>query len=299
MPSRSPKSTKPAALRVVRSEETVQTFLRCASLQVVEVALPGFVLQILLLLLTLSVAADEVEMGFPDCIPPYVFSANDQGIEVDIAREALAFRGHTLRPRYFRIDRLPLAFRFGRVDAVMVNFGADLTPSGGHNAEATAVYEDVLISLADRTYAITDPESIRGHLLIAFEGARFYYPDWVAPAESEGLYFETSNQLQQVQGLLRGKFDLMLSDRYIFRFFANKLAREQEITLPEVVEHEFTALDQTFHRPVFRSARVRDDYNAGLAALRASGRYQAIYAYYLDPTCTELSQLGCVASESH
>ncbi|MDR7305303.1 hypothetical protein [Rhodoferax saidenbachensis] len=35
------------------------------------------------------------------------------------------------------------------------------------------------------------------------------------------------------------------------------------------------------YRPVFRDAKIRDDFNAGLAALKKSGHFKAIYQKYL------------------
>ncbi len=43
----------------------------------------------------------------------------------------------------------------------------------------------------------------------------------------------------------------------------------------------FTIARPQDYRPVFRSARVRDDFNAGLAQMKKSGRYKAIYDKYL------------------
>ena len=52
--------------------------------------------------------------------------------------------------------------------------------------------------------------------------------------------------------------------------------------MPAVDAHALPAADARAYRPVFRNAAVRDDFNAGLAWLRKSGRYGAIYQHYLD-----------------
>jgi polar amino acid transport system substrate-binding protein len=52
--------------------------------------------------------------------------------------------------------------------------------------------------------------------------------------------------------------------------------------MPEVDEHPLPAADARAYRPVFRSAKVRDDFNASLAYLRKAGRYAAIYKRYLE-----------------
>ncbi len=232
-------------------------------------------------LVSQTALAAEVVMGFSRCIPPYVFSADNRGIELDIAREALAYRDHTLIPRYYPTGKLPLAFKFSRVDAVMVNFGEELEGANVFYAEPTAVYEDVLISLSRKGFDLSSPDRLADLLVVGFKGARNLYGAWVEPSDNNGLYFESSDQKLQVLGIFRGHFDVMLVDRHIFRYFAPRVAEEYGVSHEAVIEHQFMGFEQGFHRPVFSDETLRDDFNAGLADLKESGRYQEIYNYYL------------------
>ena len=86
----------------------------------------------LLLVLTLACAgtvqADNVVMAFGEKIPPYCFPESDSGIELEVIGEALAFRGHRLKPHYYPLARVPLAFRQGEVEAAMTDLGQE--PAG-------------------------------------------------------------------------------------------------------------------------------------------------------------------------
>lgn len=230
---------------------------------------------------TTFVGAKEVVMAFSLAIPPYTLPETESGVEVDVAREALAYRGHTLVPKFFPLDRLPLAFRYGRVDASMMDLGQDLTDAGGHYADPAVVYDDVLITLKERNLKIEKPADLADLFVISYVGARHRYGEWVAPPDQIGLYFERTNQEWQALGLLRGNFDVMLTDRYIFYYFAHKLERDRGLKLKPIVEHRFMALNPQHYRPVFRDPKVRDDFNVGLQYLKDSGRYQAIYDSYL------------------
>ncbi len=225
--------------------------------------------------------AADVVMAFSEELAPYTFPQTDSGVQLDVAREALAFRGHRLVPHYFPLERLPLAFRYGRVDALMMDVGEDLTAAGGHYAEPAVVFENVLITLKARDLIITSPKDMADRLVVGFISAAQRYPDWVAPAKALGLYFEAADQELQTLGLLRGHFDVMLTDRYIFHYFANKLARERGQPLHAVSEHSFVSMSPNNYRPVFRDPAIRDDFNAGLRHLKASGRFDAIYRHYL------------------
>ena len=63
--------------------------------------------------------AAEVSMAFGERIPPFCFPETNSGIEVDVMREALAYRGHVLKPKYFPFTRVPVAFKAREVDAAM------------------------------------------------------------------------------------------------------------------------------------------------------------------------------------
>ncbi|UUZ49556.1 hypothetical protein LP420_04595 [Massilia sp. B-10] len=52
-----------------------------------------------------SLHATEVHVAFGEKIAPFCFPETDSGIELDVMREALAFRGHTMVPHYYSFAR--------------------------------------------------------------------------------------------------------------------------------------------------------------------------------------------------
>ena len=74
---------------------------------------------------------------------------------------------------------------------------------------------------------------------------------------------------------------MVLSDKSIFRYFELMLSRTNLFHAKAVQMHHFVEVNPDDYRPLFRSQQVRDDFNAGLAHLKASGGYQAIYDSYL------------------
>jgi polar amino acid transport system substrate-binding protein len=224
--------------------------------------------------------AATLRMAFGDRIPPFCFPESTSGIEVDVFREALALRGHELQPVFLPLARVPKAFRDGQVDAAMTDLGQALGAQGAHYGDAAVLYDNVFFSLITRGLAIRRPTDLAGLRVVAFQGAAQRYPDWLGPAARLGHYQELNDQAAQVRMLMLERCDAVLSDRSIFRWFSLQQAR-QGLALKPVREHRFTQPDPLDYRPVFRSAAVRDDFNAGLRALRSSGRYQAIYDRYL------------------
>ena len=81
---------------------------------------------LLLLSIALPAGAATVRMAFGDNLPPYILVSSSSGIEVDIVREALAYRGHVLQPVFMPMGRIPVVFVAGKADAIMMDVGQDM-----------------------------------------------------------------------------------------------------------------------------------------------------------------------------
>lgn len=224
-----------------------------------------------------------VSMAFGDNLPPYILVNEDAGIEVEIVRAALAYRGHVLQARYLPMGRIPLSFKSGQVDAIMMDVGEDMAPYGGHYATPPVLYDNVFISLKRNRLAIRAPADLRGHTVMSFIGAARRYPDWLQPLQDgSGNYVESNHQEVQPALLALGRYEVVLSDRSIFQYYVVRQQRKEPgFVMPETEQHAFTVADPQNYRPVFRDPVVRDDFNAGLEYLRKTGRYRAIYDKYL------------------
>lgn len=224
--------------------------------------------------------AVEVTMAFGEKIPPFCFPQTNSGIEVEVIREALAYKGHQLKPSYYPFARVPLAFKDRSVDATMTDLGQDLGAHGGHYGDTAVLYDNVFISLHSRGLNIRKPADLAGLSVVSFSGAATRFPEWLEPVKRAGRYLEVNDQAAQVKTLMLGRYDLVLSDRSIFKYFALQLKREG-VAIAPVDEHAFTVPNPMDYRPVFRSRQVRDDFNAGLKHMKDAGRVQAIYDKYL------------------
>lgn len=226
-------------------------------------------------------SAAEVVMAFGEKIPPFCFPESDSGIELEIIGEALAFKGHRLKPHYYPLARVPLSFRQGEVDAAMTDLGQDLSQAGAHYGQPAVIYRNVFITLKKRKLRIHSPQDLAGLSVVAFPGAAQRYPEWLAQTQQAGLYFEQNNQELQVLGLNKARYDVVLSDQSIFRYFELLLERTSLFKAQATELHHFVEEDPEDYRPLFRDRQIRDDFDAGLQQLKSSGRYQQIYDHYL------------------
>jgi polar amino acid transport system substrate-binding protein len=229
--------------------------------------------------LPLAASAEDIVMAFGEKIAPFCFPESDSGIELEVIGEALAFKGHTLRPRYYPLARVPLEFKMAHVDAAMTDLG--LGAQGGYFGEPAVLYDNVFVTLSQRGLKISKPEDLKNLTVVSFPGGLKRYPEWLTAVDQAHRYFEQNNQELQVAGLNKGRFDVVLSDKNIYHYFELLLNRNNLFKAKAVDMHAFTEANPDDYRPVFRSEKIRDDFNAGLAHLKASGRYQAIYDSYL------------------
>jgi len=229
------------------------------------------------------ILADEISMAFGESIPPFSFPETNTGIEIEVISEALAFHNHTLIPVYYPLARIPIAFTYKQVDAAMTDLGQDMHKLGAHYGNSAVVYDNVFISLKKNNLTISKPEDLGKLTVISFQGAIKRYPLWLEPVKRVNNYFEQNNQLLQVLTLDRERYDVVLSDISIYKYFALQAELKSGIKMKEVQFHRFVELDLEDYRPVFWSKRIRDNFNEGLIYLKTTGRYQEIYDKYLKP----------------
>ena len=239
------------------------------------------IILIICFLLASSITAhsDEVTMAFGISLPPYVIAVNNSGMEMDIIRESLKFRGHTLKPEYVPLARVPLRFINKKSEAVHRDGGRDLSSERGYYADISITYQDVMITLKEKGIKIGKPEDITGLHVIAFQGAVNQYPKWLEPVRKAGNYYEINEQLLQVKTLHKGRYDVVVADKNIMTYFTNIVRKEGNIPiLPTEIHYFSEPYDQI---PVFRNPKIRDDFNAGLKNLHETGMYQKIIDTYL------------------
>ncbi|MGB2740739.1 MAG: ABC transporter substrate-binding protein [Cognaticolwellia sp.] len=233
-------------------------------------------------MLSFLTEAKDVVMAFSQEIPPYIFQQQNNGIEIDIISAALAHKGHTLKPLYFPLGRIPIAFSHHLVDAAMGDMGVDLKLHGGFYAEPAVIYDNIFITLKSRNISIKVPSDLDLLSIVSFQGAEKRYPKWLKKVDEEKRFYGVSDQLTQVKLLRFGRYDVVLSDRYIFRYFAKQVPILKVLEQDEFEEHNFNLMiNPKNYQPIFRDKQVRNDFNQGLKVLKESGEFQKIYDAYM------------------
>lgn len=240
--------------------------------------MPRVLLALLLLCLPLAARAAELVLAVGRDLPPYVMVEDWRGLEYDIVREALALEGHSVRPKFMAFVRVLKEMDGGLVDAAMT-----MRPDSGVKAfysESHVTYRNAVLTLASRDLTVTRPSDLAGKSVLAFQNATHYLgPEFRAMAASNPTYREEARQAMQPLLLYLGRVDAVVSDRFIFGWFARdpEVAGRIDATQALRVHPIFPP---TEYSVAFRDAALRDSFNRGLRKLRESGGYGRIVERY-------------------
>ncbi|MCP1612529.1 polar amino acid transport system substrate-binding protein [Azospirillum lipoferum] len=246
--------------------------------------LPSSVLGSVLLLTAVAApaSADQLRMvalSFPPLI--YDDGGKPAGIAYDIVTEAMKAAGHSVTVEIMPWARALDTVREGGADAI---FTAYKTPEREQfltystqvlvpqvvslfvAKDSPVSFDGDLSKLADRKFGVVNQISYGPILDEAIKAG-------VLPA------VEKSNDSDSnVKKLVSGRFDVMPSNRYVAQYFlkqAGALEKVRELTpavqdIPSYIA--FTKARDT--------SKLRDEFDAGVAAMKASGAYQQILDKY-------------------
>lgn len=220
----------------------------------------------------------EVTIAFGQSVPPYIIQSNNTGIEIDIIREALKYRGHSLKIVYIPFIEILDVFTKNIADGaatVEEKIGID-----GYFSDGTITYHNYAISLKKRNYDIKKIWDLRNYKVSAFQLARKYMgQEFARMAEANPLYRERQDQKAHVRLLYEGKIDVVVTDQNIFDYYQHQLSDIVD-TSQELILHGI--FPESNYKVVFRDKKIRDDFNDGLRHIKATGKDHEIYSSYIE-----------------
>lgn len=234
--------------------------------------------------LVLSVGAPraaELTVAFAIAKPPFVHATrtgpagpdDTGGIEPDIMKAALAPRGHSFQAVYSTYDELTALVLDGRADAAATVRPEN--PALFYSNEFIS-FHNVAVTRADgpAPAAIADLAALT---MVAWEGAtKDLGPAFAEAAGKSPNYAEMGDQKAQVAAFLDGRFQALIIDGTIFRYWKKVLGGKAS-------DFRFHALFGG-HTPFvvgFADETIRDDFNAGLKEIRQNGVYDVLLNHHI------------------
>lgn len=227
--------------------------------------------------------ADNLLIAFTLDTPPYVMDNARSGIEIDIVRAALKPKGYTFSVRQMPYGKLPDAIAKNGVDAAATVVKMD---DGTYYSENYISFKNAAITKKSAGMKIDSIADLKGKSIVAWQNAyedlgpefqALFSPKVKEPYRAK--YREIANQKKQVEMFWKGEADVIVIDESVMLWFTKELAQKVDTSAALVYHKIFPA--ETLFRISFKRERVRDDFNAGLKEIRASGLYQKICDKYL------------------
>jgi polar amino acid transport system substrate-binding protein len=224
------------------------------------------------------VAAMQVRVGMGLAKPPYIMESGRNGIEYEIAEQALAASGYRMQPLQFPPTRALALLRAGQLDMLL---SVDEGIGGGNFFSDTyLLYQNVAMTLTSRHIMLRHVEDLLRYSVAGFQNANTILgEDFRHVTATHTDYREYPQQITQDKLLFSGRVDVVVGDRLIFRYFSSRMETTIDGRQPVTYHAIFPPSPR---KAAFRNAALRDRFNAGLKTIRQNGTYDAILKKYQD-----------------
>lgn len=227
-------------------------------------------------------AGETIKVAFGNALAPWVMPEQDKGIIIDLIEATMTPLGYQIEKEYLPYARRLKSYKLGLVDAV-----SDINPSTIENehlvgffSDLAYSYENFAYSLKKRNFQFKTMMDLVDFRLMSWQGAVAHLGEKYAEmANNNPLYSEHHDQSVQVKMLFLERVDVIQLDKQIFSFYRQQVGDQSKIdTSPEVDRFDF--FGESPNGFLFRSIKMRDEFNQQLKLIKASGQYQEIMKKY-------------------
>ncbi|MEM5551616.1 transporter substrate-binding domain-containing protein [Pseudoalteromonas sp. NEC-BIFX-2020_002] len=219
---------------------------------------------------------DRITIAASASLPPYVFSDDSTGLQLEILKSAFKSQGITnLEIVYMSNKRAEQLLEQRKID-VALNYAGGYS-RGIYSSDSLLAYQNVAVSLKKNDYIINTIYDLTGKSVLAFQNATAFLP---APFKTITtrlqFYDEVVNQAAQVDNLLKEWVDVIVLEKrvflYYFQQYQKKHALAQVITIHPIFKEA--------PRPAYFNSQVLQEvFDMGLTHIKENGEYRAIMAF--------------------
>jgi polar amino acid transport system substrate-binding protein len=220
-------------------------------------------------------SSDSITVAVSPSLPPYVFSEDDTGLQLQILKSAFKDQGITnLDIVYMSNKRAGQSLEQMKVDIAM-NY-AGLTTSAIYPSQSLLAYQNVAISLRKNNFKINTVYDLLGKSVVAFQNAtEFLPPPFKALTTKLSAYEEVVYQAAQVDHLMKEWVDVVVLEKRVFLYYLQQYKESHPIK-PITVHPIFPEAP----RPAYFNSKVLQEiFDMGLAHIIENGQYSKIMAF--------------------
>lgn len=227
-------------------------------------------------------ASETIKVAFGDALAPWVMPEMDEGIIVEIIEHAMEPLGYSIEKVY-----LPYARRLKSYEQGLVDVSSDINANTmkerkleGFLADTAYTYINYAYSLKKRNYQFKSIQDLGDYRLLSWQGAIAHLSnEYAQMAKNNPLYSEQHDQSIQVKMLFLERVDVIQMDEQIFNYFRAQVGSHQIIDTTLPVDR-FGFFGESPNSFIFRTEKLKDEFNEQLAKLKSTGKYAEILAKY-------------------
>ncbi len=145
-----------------------------------------------------------------------------------------------------------------------------------HYTENYVGYQNFAISYSQDNIILESLSDLSGYSISTWHGARGHLgQEFTDAVEKSPGYFELVKQKSQVAMMLKGRVDLTVIDIIIFQYWVKQAGADLSL-----FRYSPIFGDKTMYRLGFVDSQIRDDFDRGLATIKANGTYHDIFSRF-------------------
>ncbi|GGI69908.1 substrate-binding periplasmic protein [Shewanella gelidii] len=237
----------------------------------------------LCLLLAFPSHAKKLTVAFGDTLAPWVMPSSNNGILVDMVKEAFKPLGYEVENVYLPYARRIHAFKTRQIDVVCDINLINIEHSGlmGYFSGVLYHYENYFFALSKNKYQFDDIAALKQHSLLSWQGAKVVLGGgYTAMATDNPYYRETHNQAQQVKMLFTERVDVIQLDKNIFNYYRLKMIEQSLIAAEQGVD-VFPLLNTNPNGFLFQDVNIRNQFVSQIEKMKLDGRFEQLFDAYL------------------
>ena len=228
-------------------------------------------------------AAEKITVAFGEVLAPWVLVDTNEGIIVDLLKAAMTPLGYEIEHLYLPYARRTKAYQTGDIDVVSDMNLNTINQYGlkGFFSDIAYSYENFAFSLHKKQYNFTQISDLSNHSLLSWQDAKVHLGgDYAKMAEKNPQYGETFDQEIQVKMLFLERYEVIQMDGHIFDYYRTKLHDSDKFDVSQKVDR-FAIFTPSSNGFLFKSEKMRDEFNKQLHWLKSTGQYQKIFERYM------------------
>jgi polar amino acid transport system substrate-binding protein len=226
-----------------------------------------------------GINAESIELTAGYSKPPFVIENNEnaKGIQLDLLTEIFSVENQPVS-----FIHVPLARSFSPINKWhtdgVITLPITHQQTDVYLSEPYISYQNVAVTLAEDDLKIDELDDLSGKDIVAFQTARqFLGVNYSEAIEKAAGYQEVADQMRQIKLLFNKRTQVLVLDINILQHFLFN-HRDDIYKKPYKVHQLFRPRT---YAAGFKSKAVRDQFNRGLAVIKANGKYQAVLDKYL------------------